>query len=703
MNRPTSNLERRQATPTARLLAALLAAALLTAASLAPAKAASTGGEVSAFAGWNWFISPDERWGYGPPRPIDLPVTEATVSSLAVTLGLAGDGWTLDRSRRQGHLRVIDFEQQFNGRSVFESRLRLVIGPKGLVACFCRGATERPRSWQALSESRGDVTRHVAEEGGVVRASTEGWHLGPNGRVSPAVEFTVAEVEPEGRARIRYSLSTGGKLERKPLIARCTSCGSFAAPGVLGLDPDGPTATLAPLPLPNLELTAGATGETIWTDPDGNWCLDDATCSVESISFDALTGPHVVVEDASGDALAATFVITPGQTNPIALPGTPTPEDLAEIHAFYHVNRVRDWFGSLALDPPFEFEDPLFAPLPVRVNTPGSCSAGFDPNFDPGAGQVPHLFFAGSGACANASYSSVIHHEYGHAIVFEILGGFPAFDLNEGLADALATLHNGGRTIARDFYGPGQPVRDVEPDRIHPVVGDVWTRGLVVGGSFFDLRTRLIHELGFEEGATLASTLFAKSLSFMPDQIGDTVGVAVLLADDDDGDLTNGTPHDEWIIDSFAIHGLLDDAVIVDPIRQLTDTIDNTTATLTWFNVGPFDEIIVERDGAQWATLPGTATSFVDPDVPPGLHTYLIRGRLFGIDGTPTPRLVLQDLFRRGDANGDGVIEFTDAFVVLDHLHGSAAPLPCPDAADFGDDGRVNLQDVTELLGYLFT
>jgi hypothetical protein len=57
----------------------------------------------------------------------------------------------------------------------------------------------------------------------------------------------------------------------------------------------------------------------------------------------------------------------------------------------------------------------------------------------------------------------------------------------------------------------------------------------------------------------------------------------------------------------------------------------------------------------------------------------------------------------RGDANGDGAVDISDAMRTLLYLfHGSARPY-CLDAADTNDDGSVNISDPVSLLDYLFS
>jgi hypothetical protein len=58
--------------------------------------------------------------------------------------------------------------------------------------------------------------------------------------------------------------------------------------------------------------------------------------------------------------------------------------------------------------------------------------------------------------------------------------------------------------------------------------------------------------------------------------------------------------------------------------------------------------------------------------------------------------------FRRGDADGDGVVNITDAVLTLGFLFlGSRTP-SCIDAADADDDGKVELTDAVYVLSFLF-
>jgi hypothetical protein len=58
--------------------------------------------------------------------------------------------------------------------------------------------------------------------------------------------------------------------------------------------------------------------------------------------------------------------------------------------------------------------------------------------------------------------------------------------------------------------------------------------------------------------------------------------------------------------------------------------------------------------------------------------------------------------FRRGDSNGDGKMDITDAVNTLSFLFTGGVEPGCMDAADASDDGQVDITDVVASLGYLF-
>jgi len=72
-------------------------------------------------------------------------------------------------------------------------------------------------------------------------------------------------------------------------------------------------------------------------------------------------------------------------------------------------------------------------------------------------------------------------------------------------------------------------------------------------------------------------------------------------------------------------------------------------------------------------------------------------------NGIPDPCEPLElELFHRGDANGDGILDISDGLCLLGFLFDGEQGPTCLDAADANDDGALDCSDPVFVLGYLF-
>ena len=128
--------------------------------------------------------------------------------------------------------------------------------------------------------------------------------------------------------------------------------------------------------------------------------------------------------------------------------------------------------------------------------------------------------------------------------------------VGEGAGDTLAVLNTGDPVMAPFFLESGSGIREVASDRRYPddVVGQVHTDGLIYGGAMWDTWAEMEAEYGAEEAYDTVSRLFIEGLQFNP-ELSETYD-AMVVADDDNGDLSDGTPHQCQILDGFAPHGL---------------------------------------------------------------------------------------------------------------------------------------------------
>ncbi len=278
----------------------------------------------------------------------------------------------------------------------------------------------------------------------------------------------------------------------------------------------------------------------VWSDDAGMYTDAAGAFELEGEAFTSrLQGSYFIVSNAAGAEGELSF--SDGD-------GTWTSDwaDQGEVDSYVFLHEVRDW----ALE--FAPENPICGyQLNSYVNvSEATCNAWFDGdlNFGPEA----------SGCNSSARLADVNYHEWGHGFHYWALqAGYFDSSASEGIADVVSVLQTDDPVIAPYFYqGSSQGIRDLDPDRVYP---DDWVNeshadGLIFGGAVWDLLNIMREDYGEEEGWELTSQLFADAVPS-----GFTIPVAFdefVAADDDDGDLSNGTPHYCQILEAFVPHGL---------------------------------------------------------------------------------------------------------------------------------------------------
>ncbi len=222
----------------------------------------------------------------------------------------------------------------------------------------------------------------------------------------------------------------------------------------------------------------------------------------------------------------------------------------AQLSAFIHASIAKDW--ARQIDPQLTF---LNQALTVRVNGSDSdyaCNAFFN--------GYELNFFQSFEPCNNtARLADVVYHEFGHAFHFHtLLDSVGVYDtsLSEGAADYFSSIVTSDPYLSPGFFEDGGYLREFDTDFRWPddISWDPHQTGLIFAGAMWDLRTLFSEEMGAETGAEAAHQLYRAALRLSPN-IPATFP-QILAADDDDGDIGNGTPHVCQIMKAFAPHGL---------------------------------------------------------------------------------------------------------------------------------------------------
>jgi MYXO-CTERM domain-containing protein len=296
------------------------------------------------------------------------------------------------------------------------------------------------------------------------------------------------------------------------------------------------------------------------TTANGNVTWSDGEASVET----STTGDLVtVVNKAMGNVLAsALYALQPDSA--FAWDASSAEFDDAQVNAYVATMMAKDWVRA-NLDAAMPTLDDV---IPVNVNIANTCNAFFD-------GKAINFFQANASCQNTALIQDVVFHEYGHRVhTAEIIDGVGDFDgaMSEGAADFLAASITGDAGMGRGFFHNSEALRDLDPkdhEWLWPQdIGEIHHTGMIFGGAFWDLRTGLIADLGEAAALPLTNTLYLGALrrsTGIPDVL-----LEVLAEDDDDGDLSNGTPHECTIRAAFGRHGLRTASGVVVAPGQLT-------------------------------------------------------------------------------------------------------------------------------------
>ena len=253
-----------------------------------------------------------------------------------------------------------------------------------------------------------------------------------------------------------------------------------------------------------------------------------------------------------------------------------------ELSAYKSVNRIHDhckfWMPNFT---GMDFQ------LPTNIDlTSGDCNAFYD-------GSSINFYAIGNGCNATSLLADVVFHEYGHGINDNYYQSQNSFFMNgaigEGYADYWGISLIDNPVVGIGFYTDNQDgIRRYDTERkVYPqdLVGEVHADGEIIMGAWYD--THLL--MGGDWNTTMP--LFVEAYAGLQAEAADgnegeaftDILLDVLLVDDNDGDITNGTPNGNAIVQGFYLHGitLISPAVInhtpqafASPIVPITLTAD---------------------------------------------------------------------------------------------------------------------------------
>lgn len=385
-------------------------------------------------------------------------------------------------------------------------------------------------TWELPRVGQAGVGHHAA-----LAAATRGLPLPANAepvwlpRVDHLAPAWVVEVEDAPHTRV-VLVTDGEVLARWSLSRHARIEGQH--------HPRSPNDALVASPMPRQRIVLDA-GSSDFTDADGYTDAGPGTFY--------LTGRYARVSNATGPDGALPYS---GED----ATWTTAHATQAEIDTYVWLNELKIWGDTYA--PSVSW---VTNRVDAVVNEEGTCNAYFD-------GDSIHLFSAGDGCSNTGEIADVVYHEWGHGLHMYSIpqaqwnSRFDA-SLSEGVADSVSMLQTHSSNLA-PFFMEGQPegLRNLDNDNRYPedyngsADADPHRNGLILGGALWDLVQLATDAYGSAAAYDLTSVILTGMLPAGPSM--DEAWFAALAADDDDGDLGNGTPHACLLADAFGAHGL---------------------------------------------------------------------------------------------------------------------------------------------------
>ncbi len=470
-------------------------------------------------------------------------------------------------------VRTLGFRQRQGGLPVEGAHLSLRFAHDRLVlltsqALPCPEAPPAPGDLVPAARARARALAWLAADGmqglsvrGDVGAPVVLPRVGERGvlRRDLAVPVVVDVAAPRGRFLVHVDAHSGAPIARRQLLA-------FAAELHYDVPVQRPTGDRFTPPAALVGLTVDGAPQT--TDLAGAFVLD-APGAVQT----SVAGPFVNVVNDSGPEISAQLPASPGDVLVWSAAGDEFAD--AQLSTFIHAGAVKRYVKAIAPDLAW-----LDGQLQATVNIADVCNAFSD-------GDSINFFASGDGCENTGRLADVVFHEFGHSVHGQsLIPGVGVFNvsLSEGISDYLAATMTGDPAIGRGFFFDSTPIRELDPIGFEwhwpEDKGEVHDEGRIIGGTLWDLRKALIAKHGQALGVAHTDYLWYQSIRRAIDI--PSMFLETLVADDDNGNLDDGTPNACEIAAAYEAHGLRPITVAAPSVTVLPPTASGTPVRLSF-------------------------------------------------------------------------------------------------------------------------
>jgi hypothetical protein len=270
-----------------------------------------------------------------------------------------------------------------------------------------------------------------------------------------------------------------------------------------------------------------------------------------------LTGPHCWITDLNGSPASYSNTATTYSNHNWTWQGS---SHYSEYFVFYYMNKV--WHEYNAKVSGFSSNHWYTHQMEGQAHYGSSCNGL-------ATGTKIKIGF-------DNHYGGSVYHEYTHNVIYRVNGYWLGDDYNadgramdEGLADYFSCSFR------------NDPIRHASNRRLdtkmkYPGSGGAHTRGQIIGGACWDLANKSGMSLNYVNALVYEAVTNLNSEETFGDFMDE-----ILSADDNDGNIFNGTPHDDQICDAFVNDHAIIGSFLIGNLNILNDIIVENGATLT--------------------------------------------------------------------------------------------------------------------------
>lgn len=323
-------------------------------------------------------------------------------------------------------------------------------------------------------------------------------------------------------------------------------------------------------------------GSTVaYADENGNFTIPNSGSSPVTVESRLWGKWFRVFNQAGADTVLSKTITPPGPANFMHNNLNNDEYKRAEVNGYLQANIVRDF--TLTYNPSYPgLQQNAF---PVNVNLNDNCNAFYD--------YSSINFFTSGGGCPNTAFSTIVHHEYGHHLVS--MAGSGQGQYGEGMGDVMGVLILDEPGLAYGFFGDcNTPLRTANNTLQYPCGGAIHYCGQLLSGCVWDTRNELVITNPSNYSDIISNLAVNAILLHTGNLITPSITIDYLTLDDDNGNISDGTPHYREIAAGFGAHNM--DAPPVSPcIPDPPDGPDDGITDIEY----TFSATTIDYDGEQ--------------------------------------------------------------------------------------------------------